>query len=1738
MSAMGELTFFLGLQVKQLPDGIFISQDKYVKDMLKKFDMESMRTATTPYEVPKLKSKDEPDDAVNVHLFRSMIGSLMYLTASRPDIMFAVSAYSRHQVSPLTSHLNAVKKIFKYLKGQPNLGLWYTQDSPFQLEAYSDSDYAGSHGDRKSTTGGCQFLGRRLISWQCKKQIVVATSSTEAEYVAAASCCDECSVRADDLVSASGCTLPASSYPFLLLEWFLLVVDDHNKVAYLEKGKGWEAYAQILDFLNWSHIRQGFFDIIATIDGNEVVVTESLIRTQLQLDDVNGLYDFTLNDVLDEIRAIGYPTDGSLTFYKAKLSPQWRFIMDGMLGNVGSKRHKFLMYLRFLQMILGIQTTDPSPRPTFDFTAKLVSNMKLNWDGPHMSLLAPMLVPPKRDHLPIREHSPIREPSPMREPTPVKEPLPHPELEPTPDSPSPPSPPPSLAKVGPTTSSRPPSPSRPPSGPVDIYEGGGDFASSPLSNEAPQTPAATAAGGTEDSATLTALTLKLDECLHRVTTLETELGITKKVLGDAVLKLVTRFKRLEGLLQQRKRRLVLLDSEGDNATTKEQEFDLAALYTLASVTLGDDPFATAAGRDVDSTMLVECTSTTRRRLRKPSPSVRVPAAATTIPAAISVDAAIRAAAAPSFSIPTAADKDKAPMLGEELEKKIQAEQEAEFARQQEELAPKAQTESVASPTAHGQGMSDQRRQELDAAQLTYTEADRLDMLAKIASNSALSKQLLGDDVTKENMNEWLDSPPAKRATQGAPPVPAVSSQDPASVLAAPLISTDASLPTASLSDHAIIPVPTVSIAHAAVSVLAEPMVHPAESPMDPHLTAPVHGSFEPTVAVHSPSSLRHHRKHIAKKWVTPIVDVADAAMLKFDSDSDDDPLPYASYAGWEMVPSPLGSVHAYHNMAGHTKHFTTLREILHMGDLHVLFHSLDDGDALRFWRNHDSWRICSWRLYPRAQVHVLEMVDGRVIHMFVDVSYPLSVGTLERMLKHRLEVSKLLSWLVQEQTALGKDKSNPLIVVSLHKTTWSAIHHFLTDEVLTSLEQTATSKDVSNPLMAVMVYQKPLGYFSSPMIHVLRAELMLLSHDHVVLGVPAGFRYVVPAGRYVVHAGSEHSHSCYRVPAGKHSFCYFDELTVMASEQSSSGPTLNEMTPATISSRLVQKSSFSTPYVPPLRNNWDLLFQLMFEELLNPLPSVNHQAPKVISLIGDVIPPVQADSTSLPSSTMVNQDAPSISKSYSTPETQSSVIPQEVEEDNLDIEVTHMGNDPLFGVPIPEVTSVQSSSTVSPHSIMQPNHQIPQHNSKWTKDHPLNNIIGQLSRTVSTRLQLHEQALYCYYDAFLASMEPKMYKEALTQSCWIEAMQEELNEFERLDNKARLVARGYHQEEGIDFEEFFALVARLEAILIFLTYAAHKNMKYCFESCDLVDTPMVEKSKLDEDKEGKTVDPSHYRGLIRTLLYLTARRHDLQFAICMCARYHARPTEKHLLQMRIMLVAKILVETMALDLTKYQCIAIIKVLLPYAAIMSNTLGLSILTSDTTSSRSRDRIEFLINKLGMRSFTPETLKKLTDPWRSFATIINKCLTEKSSGYDSLRLSQAKILWGLYHKRNIDYAYLMWEEFVYQDEHQNNKKSNEMYYPWFTKVIIHHFMSKDPSIPKRNKVNWHYVRDDHMFSTIKLVSRHQNTQQFGAMLPIKLTNEEIRNSDAYKVYYAICNTPKLGHSGIGCSGGVTS
>nr|GEV81529.1 retrovirus-related Pol polyprotein from transposon TNT 1-94 [Tanacetum cinerariifolium] len=311
----------------------------------------------------------------------------------------------------------------------------------------------------------------------------------------------------------------------------------------------------------------------------------------------------------------------------------------------------------------------------------------------------------------------------------------------------------------------------------------------------------------------------------------------------------------------------------------------------------------------------------------------------------------------------------------------------------------------------------------------------------------------------------------------------------------------------------------------------------------------------------------------------------------------------------------------------------------------------------------------------------------------------------------------------------------------------------------------------------------------------------------------------------------------------------FDELTTMASEHGSLEPVFHEMTPTTISSGLVPNPSPSTPYVPLSRIDWDILFQPLFDELLNPPPSVDLSAPKVIAPIVEVVALEPVASTASPSSTTIDQDAPSPSNSQTSPETQSLVISNDVEEENHDLDVAHMNNDPFFGISIPEnVSNASSSSDVIP--------------------------------TV-------------------------------------------------------------RQEEGIDIEESFAPVARLDAIRIFLAFAAHMNMivyqmnvktvflndilreevyvsqpdgfvdkdnlnhvyklkkalyglKQAPCACDPVDTLMVEKFKLDEDPQGKTVNPTHYRGMVGTLMYLRASRPDLTFAVCMCAQYQAKPIEKHL----------------------------------------------------------------------------------------------------------------------------------------------------------------------------------------------------------------------------------------------------
>ncbi|GKA71446.1 putative ribonuclease H-like domain-containing protein, partial [Tanacetum coccineum] len=319
MSSMGELTFFLGLQVQQKEDGIFISQDKYVAEILKKFNYSDVKSASTLVDLEKPLVKDGDANDVDVHLYRSMIGSLMYLTASRPDIMFAVCACARFQVTPKTSHLLAVKRIFRYLKGKP------TQD-------------------RKSTTGGCQVLGNRLISWQCRKQTVVATSTTEAEYVAAANCYGQVKHVEYLMLNASPFEvmfekkvngLESQCLNFMFEITFEQSIDPPLSRGYtLGSGKDSMTLIGIDGILHMLMMPVQ----VSAVEGDSINTSATAkVQTVNGVRQLQALVD-KKRVIITELARMGYEKPSQkLTFYKAFFSPQWKYFIHTITQCLSAK---------------------------------------------------------------------------------------------------------------------------------------------------------------------------------------------------------------------------------------------------------------------------------------------------------------------------------------------------------------------------------------------------------------------------------------------------------------------------------------------------------------------------------------------------------------------------------------------------------------------------------------------------------------------------------------------------------------------------------------------------------------------------------------------------------------------------------------------------------------------------------------------------------------------------------------------------------------------------------------------------------------------------------------------------------------------------------------------------------------------------------------------------------------------------------------------------------------------------------------------------------------------------------------------------------------------------------------------------------------------------------------------------------------------------------------------------------
>ncbi|GJU16699.1 hypothetical protein Tco_1144665 [Tanacetum coccineum] len=524
-----------------------------------------MRLLMMTREEPKKISKALKDDSWVEAMQEEFLIVLGLQQYGFPDIMFAVCAYSRFQVTPKTSHLNAVKRIFKYLKGKLNLGLWYPRESSFDLEAYSDSDYAGENLNRKSTTSGCQFLRSRLISWQCKKQTIVATSTTEVEYVAAASCYGQVLWIQNQMLDYGFNFMNTKIH--IDNESIICIVKNpvyHSKTKHIEirhhfirdsyekkliVGYTWTArrigawikvelkYAlthnltihdslvkQFWHTATASTLADGTLELRATIDTLEYTITEASVRSKLQLADASGISMLPNTKIFEGM--------GNMGIYNFS-----KLIFDGMVANLKSKT-KFLMYPRFLQMILEIQTENKHPYLAIVLTKKIFGNMKRGFRGVPRPLLPAMLPvvavdqsagqadqavdqPSPSEPLPSSSHPPVISATTESEPTPVAEPTPHPKS---------PSPEPDSESIEHTFEK--PSPEHQPLSPIQETK-------------------------------MDDLLQLVPKLITKVDSLETELNQTKLTIGKAFMKLVKKVKKMEDVLKRR--HVVLPDSEDEDA---------------------------------------------------------------------------------------------------------------------------------------------------------------------------------------------------------------------------------------------------------------------------------------------------------------------------------------------------------------------------------------------------------------------------------------------------------------------------------------------------------------------------------------------------------------------------------------------------------------------------------------------------------------------------------------------------------------------------------------------------------------------------------------------------------------------------------------------------------------------------------------------------------------------------------------------------------------------------------------------------------------------------------------------------------------------------------------------------------------------------------------------------------------------------------------------------------------------
>ncbi|GJV32743.1 hypothetical protein Tco_1393143 [Tanacetum coccineum] len=799
--------------------------------------------------------------------------------------------------------------------------------------------------------------------------------------------------------------------------------DEHNKVGFLEKPKGSADYHQVLDFLRAS--KEGPPAILATIDRTPYTITESLVRSQLQLDDEGGVEDLPIADIYLGMDNLGYPTEGKLTFHKNKFSPQWRFlvhtilhclspksgswdqfgsalaialicltegrrynwssyIFKGMVNNINNPK-KFLMFPRFLQMILEIEPKNTKQYHAFKLTSKMFANMRLNFQGDHMPLLGTML-PPAQAAIAGESSGEAAPSNPQIVPKTITKPAHSYDHESTPPRPIT------------TTSSAPVNEQGPSSDP--------NIASSLRPHES--APDLFTSTNVEDE-TMGGSFHTLPPRSTQAPPAESAFKAHKLLFKEVVRKLVKKVKLLEDKLKGRKRKFVMTDSDKE----EDVEPDVDPLIKLAKAAAAASAVPTGGSHKADI-----------------PPNSSIPSDEFAGGSAVPTGATTGSSADPS-------NKGKSPLLEEDPPVRERTFRQKEEDRLGEEAARRIYEEEQAELERKREEMQRKRQQDVLNSAKYYTDSNWTDIMGQVHANQGLTADLLGPDVNEDNFVERMVALIAKRRRDFAAQRTAVAELQSQNIRRS-LKRPGADLEQASSKKSKPTEAPKSSVPDESQQPSAE--VPPAAT------QKPSEFSSQPTVPSAEPRTHSYgtRRKSLGarKKSSTELDLTADdrsfIRVLSDDSDDsnddDDPPIFWPAFAAWEVVPTGLGDVNALYFMDKSSKYFTHLREILHLvdrkdlfklygmvvqyyeehplagsgmilwGDLQVLFESHEGGTGAGVWADQQQWVIRSWRLFPFSGVHVLETISGKILYMFADTPYPLSAQLMKKMLKHKLEV--------------------------------------------------------------------------------------------------------------------------------------------------------------------------------------------------------------------------------------------------------------------------------------------------------------------------------------------------------------------------------------------------------------------------------------------------------------------------------------------------------------------------------------------------------------------------------------------------------------------------------------------------------------------------------------------------------------------------------------------------------------